>query len=252
MKRILSILALVFVAVAVVGCGSAMSDPGANEVPEGGTLTATPPTGVEETASSEPTEVAQQDAVKVEKAGFSQAGDEICWGVVLNNRADSADAINATVTVNFVAADDTIIGTETQNINVIPAGQRYYSGGSGYINGSGRAKTIEAMVDVDTYEAGDYPLPEASKVRLYWEQYLGYGVAGQVTNNLDSALSSGADITAVLFDARGRVVGGGFAYLDADLAPGRRASFKMLNGPSVCKRGMVKSVRVSVENEVAY
>ncbi len=66
-----------------------------------------------------------------------------------------------------------------------------------------------------------------TRVRLVKDPYVGLSVNGQVQNNLDAALSQFARISAVVFNASGRIVGGGYTYLDADLAPGRRAAFSV-------------------------
>jgi len=65
-----------------------------------------------------------------------------------------------------------------------------------------------------------------TRVRLVKDPYVGLSVNGQVQNNLDAALSQFARISAVVFNASGRIVGGGYTYLDAD--PCARAARRLL------------------------
>ena len=67
------------------------------------------------------------------------------------------------------------------------------------------------------------------------------------SNNLDSPLSQFARITAVVFTASGRVVGGGYTYLDADLPPTRRAAFSTDISGSPSSAGYA---RASMDNSI--
>jgi len=71
-------------------------------------------------------------------------------------------------------------------------------------------------------------------------------VRGQVTKTPDGALS-----IIVLFDSHDGVIGGGFAFLSADLPSGRRAAFESLTGPQATPYKKIHQAAVSVENAVA-
>jgi hypothetical protein len=166
-------------------------------------------------------------------------------GVVV---ADREDALNVTVTTNFVDRTGTILTTESEDINVIPAGKTFYLGGDTYLNSGERVAHLEVDASTGDHAHTNYPLPLVSRVRLVHEEYLGFSVHGQVTNNLDAPLSQLARISAVVFDSRGRVVGGGYDFLDADLQPGRRAAFAADISASPSTPAYA---RASVDNSVA-
>jgi hypothetical protein len=235
-KHVLFLFAIASL-VAVAGCGSSnTTNPPATD---SSTPAAVAP-------SDDPTPVeADASIIKIEKVGFSQTRDGVCWGAVLRNTDKSTDAIDVTVTVSFVAADGTILGSDSHEISVVPAGRLYYSAGRGLAEEEGVAR-IETSVDVGSCAAATYAPPEVTNVRVTWDDsWTTYRVHGRVTNTLKSVLPSSTRITAVVFDASGRVIGGGFGTLPADLPGGRRAAFSL--AATACPYGSVESAKVSVD-----
>jgi hypothetical protein len=71
--------------------------------------------------------------ITVEKRGFSvrvhsYGGSDVSYGVILQNHSPNADAVNVNVLVNFVLADNNLIGSSSTNIPLIPAGSTYTLG----------------------------------------------------------------------------------------------------------------------------
>jgi hypothetical protein len=206
------------------------------------------PTTVTTTESSAAT---PEDAeIAVRKAGVAQSdGGEVGYGMVLQNLSATDDAIDVTVTVNLLDGSGAILATEAESVNVIPASTTYYLGGSSSVS-EGKVAKLEPIVAVGSSETAQYTLPKVSRVKLIEQEYFGLTVRGEVENTLDQPLSQFAKIGVVVFDAAGKVIGGGFAYLDADLPPGRRAGFSSSNGTNAVPVRAAAKAFVTVENEV--
>lgn len=243
-------IGIVTLAVVALGCGVVAGCGGEKGTNAQATVTVTEQAPVDAPVAdpvSAESPAAEADVV-VETSGFSQADGSIGYGLVLENRSED-DAVDVEVTVNMVGAGGVIVGTETEYINVIPAGERYYAGGTSYVSGQDRAQRLEPTVVVGSREPASYELAPVSNVRFSPIEYLGgIEVVGQVRNDYTQPLSSLAKIGIVALDSAGRVVGGGFTFLDADLQPGRSASFSMSSFE--IDPGKVSRVEATVDNEV--
>ncbi len=188
--------------------------------------------------------------VVVERAGFTYENeyDEVGYGAVLKN-SGSDDATDVEVIFDFVDKSGTVLASDTAYINVIPAGATYYFGSSTYCE-DGKPRDVETEATVGSWESAAYELPKVSGVKVKTDDWGDMSVVGVVTNPYDESLSSVAHIGIVLMDSKGRVVGGGFTYLDNRLRPGRSARFESTNGVSVTPKSRVATVGVSVNNEV--
>jgi hypothetical protein len=203
----------------------------------------------EEVVESEPSEPVDTQAEVVQtKAGFSQDGESISYGVVLRNQSETQDAINVQVTVNVVGKDGTILASDSDYINVVPADTEYFHGGDTFVAGNDEADSVETIIAVERSEAASYTLPKVSSVRISMDEYLGLEVRGEVENTLDGPLSDFARIGIVAFDDAGNVVGGTFTYLNAPLPPGRKAAFSTYLSASPDNAA---SAEATIENEVA-
>lgn len=254
--RIAAYVGLAIIALVVGACGGSKGETAAETVTV--TVSASETTTTETTTSateststaSTPTE-SKEATVAVGKMGVAQGSQgEVGYGLVLKNLSTTEDAIDVTVTVNILNAAGDILTTEAERVNVIPAGSTYYLGGETYINKNGKATKIEPIVDVGSSEKAAYRLPKVTKVKLTNEEYIGLKVSGEVENTLTQPLSQLAKISAVVFDAKGNVLGGGFAFLDANLPPGTRAGFETANGTGAVPAKRAVLARVSMNNEV--
>jgi hypothetical protein len=201
------------------------------------TVTVTAPVETEDPATTDLAETAPVEAEDAEsaavaaeivqvKAGFAQTGEAVGYGLVLQNRSGTDDALDVTVTANILSGDGTILSSDSQVITVIPAGMKaFLVGGETFLNGGDEAASVEAIIDVGRSETATYELPVVTKVRAEIDEYETLTVRGQVENPLDAPLSAFARINIVLFGDGGEVIGGGFTFLDAPLPPGRKAAF---------------------------
>jgi hypothetical protein len=168
--------------------------------------------------------------LEVEKYGFGvEAFSDLTfvgYGAVIRNLSPDEDALGVTVLVNVIGSNGQILESESDSYEVVPAAMTYYAGGlilirQGYapvarieVNASFRARAKKAIA-----------LPPVSNVRVQDDGYGDAEVAGEVQNTSAKPLSDLADVTAVVFDAAGNVLGGGWGYLEADVPPGGRIGF---------------------------
>jgi hypothetical protein len=177
--------------------------------------------------------------ISIEKRGFSvrahsYGGSDVSYGVILQNHSPNADAMNVNVLVNFVMADDNLIGSASTNISVIPAGSNYALGSSLGFPGAAPVARLEVVIQVGglvKHVAGHQPALAnvAIEPSLYDQGYVG-DVAGELINNDARLTLQSTQFSAVIFDAAGNVVGGGNGFSYGSLPPGTRVVFKLTGG----------------------
>lgn len=183
-------------------------------------------------------------AIAVDKAGFSVAGTELGYGVVLRDTSPTRDVLGVTVTVNVVDAANHVLRTDTSVISGIAAGSTYYFGGDVFLD----AGAVPASLQVTARAAGDQAR------RLDPPPVLGLTAAadaagkthvhGTLTNPSAKPMSSLARISGVVFDAAGNVIGGGVTFPGAPVGPNDHSDFDLpVPGVTLDRIG---SVQVSV------
>lgn len=184
--------------------------------------------------------------VAVDKSGFSVAGTELGYGVVLRNTSATRDAVGVTVTVNVVDAASRVLRTEATRISGIPAGSTYYFGGDVFLDAGSAAP---ASLQVAARAESDQPKKlEAAPVTGVTGASDAAGkthVRGEVTNpSRSKPMSALTRISGVVFDASGNVIGGGFTFPTAVVQPNDHLGFDLpVTGVTTDRIG---SVQVSV------
>jgi len=245
MRRCAALGLVIIAALYANGCGSKNSTGATTASPQTKTFTPAPGDAGSQGSSG------GNATVNVVDAGFTRTDkqtSDISYGIVLENVSTTDDAFDIQVTANFVGPSGTIMLTEGDTIGVIPAGTRYYYAGQTFPSKSDKTTKLETTVTVGSSAPAAYVFPEISDVRMSWDQYLGLQVRGVVKNPYQEAISSYATIFVVCFNESGRVVGGGYTFLDNDLPPGGRAAFEAGNGLMSLKKGDVRSVKVTMGN----
>ena len=188
--------------------------------------------------------------LEVERYGFGvEAFSDstfVGYGAVIRNLSPDEDALDVTVLVNVIGSSGQILESEADRYEVIPSAVTYYAGGLILIN-QGNAPVARIEVNVSFRERAEkaVALPVVSNVRVQTDPLGIAEVAGELQNTSTKPLSNFSDITAVVFDAAGNVVGGGWGFLEADVQPGGRIGFTVLiagRAPSE-----IASAQVSVE-----
>jgi hypothetical protein len=191
--------------------------------------------------------VNQGFSVKTPKTGGASAS----FGVVLHNQSASEDALNISVLVNFVLADNVLIGTTTLQVAKISAGSDYNLGGSLSFPGAAPVARLEITAQVGGHAKHVQPTtPSLANLRLlpglYDPSMLG-SLEGELINDHPTLNFRRATLSAVVFDDAGNVVGGGSGMVSGPLPPGSREFFKASAALTAIPMTKAASVRVSVD-----
>jgi hypothetical protein len=172
------------------------------------------------------------------KQGFtirssSGGGTRLSYGLILHNEAPERDAINITVQTNFVMADNNLLGTDSQRITGIPAGSDYALGRMISFPGSAPITRLEVVIQVEKYMPKALHNATLANIHLvpglFDPSWVGT-VEGELQNT-DPVLSlQSADLSAVVFDAAGNVLGGGSGFAFQTLPPGARRFIQLSSG----------------------
>ena len=192
--------------------------------------------------------------VEVVKRGYSTRvrgnGENVSFGVVLQNRSPNALALNVRVLVNFVLPDNHLIGSQTMTVPVINAGSVYYLGGSTSFFGAPAISRLEIVIDPGgRARAADVHIPALSNVHLVPDRFdpawLG-SVEGDIIDDHPKLALASSQMSAVIFDGSGNVLGGGTGSGGARLLPGTRSFFKLSGGLVSIAFNKAASVSISL------
>jgi hypothetical protein len=191
--------------------------------------------------------------IDVVKSGFSirqkNIGSIVSYGVVLKNQSPNANALKVSVQVNFVMADNHLIGTATQVVPLVNAGSVYNLAGYLQFPGGAPVVKLEFVLIVGAREkAAGVHEPAVDNVHVVPQQYdptWTGSVEGELINDEPSMNLRRSSLSAVLFDAAGNVVGGATGSALAVLPPGTRQVFKLSSGVDGIPFKKVASVAIS-------
>jgi hypothetical protein len=192
--------------------------------------------------------------ITVLKQGFTTrampfAGTRLSYGVILHNDAPSKDAINLSVQVNFVMADNHLLGTDSQHIDGIAAGADYALGRVVSFPAAAPIARLEVVIQVEKYLPASLHNPVLANMHmlpgLSDPTWLGT-VEGELQNTDASLTLQSASLSAVVFDADGNVLGGGSGFAFQTLPPGARQFIQLSNGFETIPMDEVSSIEVSV------
>ena len=194
--------------------------------------------------------------VVVASQGFSQrpdsygTGSNLSYGIVLRNTSAAEDADNVYVIVNMVAADGSLIGSESQTVDLVPAGGTYALGDSLGLRTQTAATHLEIVVRVLAHQPKQAnTMPDLANVRLEPSQYdPGFvgEVDGEVVNDTSTKTLSSASMSIVVLDASGNPVGGGTGSLYTAVPSGARFVFTASSGFNAIPLDKAATVLVSL------
>jgi hypothetical protein len=177
-------------------------------------------------------------SVQVVKTGWSTraypfGGTGVSYGVILANQSTKRDALDVNVIVNFVMSDNRLIGSASVHISDISAGMQHAFGGELNFPGGAPIARLEVVVKIGKGGPVTHTRPGISAVRIVpsiWEpQWVG-SVEGEIQNDSTSRTLQAAELSCVVLDADGNIIGGCTGYGGAQLPPSARFFFKLDNG----------------------
>ena len=191
--------------------------------------------------------------VIVANSGFSQrvrfTTREVSFGVVLSNPTPDKDALDVTVLVNFVDATNRVVKSVSSRIGGVAAEARYYHGGSTTIPDGTPVSSLEIVTQIGGQAVDKLRGPATADVQVLASQwdpgYVG-AVQGQLLNDHPTMLLLNSQISAVVFDAAGNVLGGGIGFGSAPLLPGVRAYFQANGGVGAIPIDRASTAGISV------
>jgi hypothetical protein len=191
--------------------------------------------------------------VLVRKSGFSQRvrfnSRDVSYGIVLANPSPENDALDVAVVVNFVDATNRVVATDTPRVGGVSAGSEYYLGGSTTIPDASPVSKLEIVTRIGSQAPRRKLGPSTSDVLVQESRYdVGWvgAVVGQVLNDHPTMLLGSAQVSTVVFDSGGNVIGGGTGFSTGGLLPGVRAYFSASMGVSSIPQDRVAVAGVSV------
>jgi len=191
--------------------------------------------------------------VVIQKNGFSQrvmyTTRKVSYGIELSNPSPENDALEVDVLVNFLDATNRVVDTDTTNVDAIGAGTIYYLGGSTTIPDGSQVSKIEIVTRI----GGQQPkkklgpgfsdiLVQAQKFDPAWTG----AVVGQILNDYPAMLLLRTQVSAVIYDSAGNVIGGSTGRNGDQLLPGVRAYFQSTTGADAIPFDRVGSASVSM------
>jgi hypothetical protein len=180
---------------------------------------------------------------------FSAAGTLVSYGVILANESPLRDALDVKVLVNFVMADNRLIGSATTRVSDIAAGTQHAMGGELLFPGGAPIARLEVVVVTGGAGPKSTLFPGLSAVRLAASPieptWVG-AVQGEVQNDSPTKSLAQAELSGVVLDADGNVIGGGNAFASAPLPPSSRMFFKITTGMRAIPMNRAASALVSV------
>jgi hypothetical protein len=176
--------------------------------------------------------------IEVVKKGFSirakpYGGTGVSYGLLLQNDSQQFDATKIYVLVNFVMADNHALGTTTTTINAIQAGGTFALGGELTFPGAAPIQRLEVVIQVGGHSRPSLRLPVPANIHVMPDQFdsawVG-SVEGELLNSQAGLVLQNCQLSAVVFDEAGNVLGGGSGYAYATLPPATREVIKMTSG----------------------
>jgi hypothetical protein len=193
--------------------------------------------------------------IVVAKSGYSirskpYSGDSVSYGIVLKNLSPNVAAEQVSVQTNFVMANNYLVGTVTDSVAAVGPGSTYNVGGSLSFPGAAPVDHLEFVVLIGAKKKAkpvhQPALDDVAAVPASYDPIWVAWIQGEVVNDHPKLMLASAQLSAVMFDAVGNVIGGGTGYAFGKLPPGTRAVFKIQSGVDSVPINKVASIAISV------
>ncbi len=198
----------------------------------------------------------QHSKLVITAQGFSQrpdpfgSGSSVSYGIVLDNPSSSADAQSVSVLVNFLDASDHVLQTSTTNVPAIAAATSFNLGGSTSLPSGTPVARLEIVVQTGSYVAHALHIPAVDNVQVVastFDPNWVSAVDGEIVNDHPTDVLTSAQLSIVLYDSAGHVIGGGTGFVFNALPPGTRSFFAATSGFSAVPILTASTAAISVE-----
>jgi len=176
--------------------------------------------------------------IDVVQSGYSirpypYGGTGVSWGVILANRSKTQDALDVEVLCNMVMADNRLIGSATAHISDIAADSKHPVGGELNFPAGAPVARLEIVVRIGKGGAVTRWKPGVSFLRVapsvFEPQWAGE-IDGEVQNDNPTKTIQFVELSGVVFDPAGNILGGGTGFAAATLPPAARMVLRITTG----------------------
>ena len=175
-------------------------------------------------------------------------GTGVSWGVILANTS-KRDAINVTVLCNFVMADNRLIGSASTRIADIAADSKHATGGELTFPAGAPIARLEIVVQIEKGAPATHTKPGLSFIRVMPsvnEPAWTGSIEGEIQNDDVRRTLQYVELSGVVLDSSGNILGGGTGFSTAALPPAARVAMKISNGLRSIQYAKAASAFVSV------
>ena len=172
-----------------------------------------------------------QTGYSVRNYPFGGAG--VSWGVILANRSQTRDALDVTVICNMEMDDNRLIGTASAHISAMEAGTEHATGGELNFPGGAPVARLEIVVQVAKSGPANHLKPGISFLRVApspFEPAWAGEIDGEIQNDSATKILQSTELSGVVLDAEGDIIGGGTGFGYAVLPPAARMALRITNG----------------------
>jgi hypothetical protein len=194
--------------------------------------------------------------LEIVTSGWSQRpdrvgpGSNVSYGVQLNNPSDAKDAQGVTALVNFLDGAGTVLQSATTQIPAVGESSIFNLGGYVHLPNQTPVGRLEIVLQTSAWVAHALHQPAIENIHIVPSQFeptwVG-SVDGDLINDHPTSTLTNAQLSIVVFDSSGKVVGGGTGYLFAALPPGTRAFFSATSGLSSIPVTSASTAVISIE-----
>lgn len=153
--------------------------------------------------------------------GESSFEGELGWGFIAENPNTDLAAETTAYQVTAYADDNTVLGVYSSYISLLLPGERLGLGGSFYLPTGKRANRLEFEI-LGRYFSETLVQADVltSTVATFVADEFNPRVTGTINNNVERDLSD-VEVYAIAYNADGRIIGGGFTFVDFIAAEGQ-------------------------------
>lgn len=200
---------------------------------------------------------AEVPKIVIDKQGYTQRPDKygpgslISYGLMLRNASTAQDVSSVYVLVNMVDASGALLGSASRTVGIVGAGETFAFGDSLNLRTQTQVVRLEITIRISAHAPKKpRPLPTFANLRLVPDVYdpgwVGE-VDGEAVNGTEGKTLASAQLSIVVFDASGNVIGGGTGSTTATVPSGARIVFLARSGFTAVPLDKAASVVVSSE-----
>jgi hypothetical protein len=178
---------------------------------------------------------------------YPYGGTGVSWGAILANRSKTQDALDVEVLCNMVMADNRLIGTATAHISDIAADSKHPIGGELNFPAGAPVARLEMVVKIGKGGPVTRWKPGVSFLRVEpgtFEPDWAGEIDGEVQNDNPTKTIQFVELSGVVLDGAGNILGGGTGFGVATLPPSARMVLRITTGMRPIPFGKAASAMV--------